>query len=244
MANNFFRFKQFNVQQDKAAMKVTTDGCLFGAWVAKQIAEQHQTNMQLLDIGTGTGLLSLMTAQKNPGCKIDAIEIDKIAYEQAIENVLSSPWKGKISILHSDIKSFEPGKKYDNIISNPPFYEKELKAVDEKRNIAHHDGGLSFNELFSIIKKHLNPGGHFYLLLPYKRNEEIRKLVLEHQFELVHLTLVKQSDSHSYFRIMLCGKMPSEKNGEIVIEEIAIKDNTDNYTPAFISLLKDYYLYL
>lgn len=244
MANNFFRFKQFIVQQDRAAMKVTTDGCLFGAWVAKQIEEQTRTNVQLLDIGTGTGLLSLMIAQKNPDCVIDAVEIDSTAYEQAIENANDSPWKEKIKIFHSDIKSFEPGKKYDNIISNPPFYEKELKAEDEKRNIAHHDGGLSFNELFSTIKKHLNPGGHFYLLVPYKRNEEIRKLVLEHQFELVQVTLVRQSDSHSYFRMMLCGKMPSEKKGETLIEEIAVKYNTDNYTPAFISLLKDYYLYL
>lgn len=244
MANNFFRFKQFTLQQDKAAMKVTTDGCLFGAWVAKQIAEQTQTNVQLLDIGTGTGLLSLMIVQKNPACEIEAIEIDKNAYEQAIENVLSSPWKEKINIVHSDIKSFEPGKKYDIIISNPPFYEKELKAEDEKRNIAHHDGGLSFNELFSILKQHLNPGGHFYLLLPFKRNEEIRKLILEHQLELVQLTFIRQSVNHSYFRIMLCGKLPSEKKEETFIDEIAIKDNTDNYTPAFISLLKDYYLYL
>ena len=244
MANNYFRFKQFTIQQDKAAMKVTTDGCLFGAWVAKQIGEQPMTAVKLLDVGTGTGILSLMIAQKNPDCSIDAVEIDNNAYEQANENIISSPWKENIQVFHADIKSFEPGKKYDTIFSNPPFYENELKAEDEKRNVAHHDGGLSFNELFAIIKQRLTPEGHFYLLLPYKRNEEIRNLFLEHQLELSQLIFVKQSVNHGYFRIMLCGRLPSEKKGETVIEEMAIKDNNDNYTPAFVSLLKDYYLYL
>ena len=225
-------------------MKVTTDGCLFGAWVAKQIGEQPQTAVQLLDIGTGTGLLSLMIAQKNPDCSIDAIEIDNNAYEQANENIIASPWKENIQVFHTDIKTFEPGKKYNTIFSNPPFYENELKAEDEKRNIAHHDGGLSFNELFTIIKQRLAPEGHFYLLLPYKRNEEIRNLFLEHQLELSQLIFVKQSVNHGYFRIMLCGRLASAKKGETVIEEMAIKDNNDNYTPAFISLLKEYYLYL
>lgn len=244
MANNYFRFKQFTIQQDKAAMKVTTDGCLFGAWVAKQIGEQPITAVQLLDIGTGTGILSLMMAQKNPDCSIDTVEIDNNAYEQANENIIASPWKENIKVFHADIKSFEPGKKYDTIFSNPPFYENELKAEDEKRNIAHHDGGLSFNELFAIIKQRLTPEGHFYLLLPYKRNEEIRNLFREHQLELSQLIFVKQSVNHGYFRIMLCGRPPSEKKGETVIEEMAIKDNNDNYTPGFVSLLKDYYLYL
>ena len=244
MANNYFRFKQFTIQQDKAAMKVTTDGCLFGAWVAKQIGEQPITAVQLLDIGTGTGLLSLMIAQKIPDYSIDAVEIDNNAYEQANENIIASPWKEKIQVFHADIKSFEPGKKYDIIFSNPPFYENELKAEDEKRNIAHHNGGLSFNELFTIIKQRLTPEGHFYLLLPYKRNEEIRNLFLEHQLELSQLVFVKQSVNHGYFRIMLCGRLPSEQKGETVIAEMAIKDNNDNYTPAFVSLLKDYYLYL
>ena len=244
MANNYFRFKQFTIQQDKAAMKVTTDGCLFGAWVAKQIGEQPMTAVKLLDVGTGTGILSLMIAQKNPDCSIDAVEIDNNAYEQANENIISSPWKENIRVVQADIKSFEPGKKYDTIFCNPPFYENELKAEDEKRNVAHHDGGLSFNELFAIIKQRLTPEGHFYLLLPYKRNEEIRNLFLEHQLELSQLIFVKQSVNHGYFRIMLCGRLPSEKKGETVIEEMAIKDNNDNYTPAFVSLLKDYYLYL
>ena len=244
MANNYFRFKQFTIQQDKAAMKVTTDGCLFGAWVAKQISEQTITAVKIIDIGTGTGILSLMIAQKNPDCSIDAVEIDNNAYEQANENIISSPWKENIRVVQADIKSFEPGKKYDTIFCNPPFYENELKAEDEKRNVAHHDGGLSFNELFAIIKQRLTPEGHFYLLLPYKRNEEIRNLFLEHQLELSQLIFVKQSVNHGYFRIMLCGRLPSEKKGETVIEEMAIKDNNDNYTPAFVSLLKDYYLYL
>lgn len=244
MANPYFHFKQFTIQQSKAAMKVTTDGCLFGAWVAKQLCEQTQNAVQLLDIGTGTGLLSLMIAQKNPACTINAVEIDNNAYEQANANIVASPWQKNIRVFHADIKSFEPGKKYEIIFSNPPFYENELKTADEKKNMAHHDGGLSLKDLFAIIKQHLAPDGLFYLLLPYKRNEEIRNLLREHQFELSQFILIKQSVNHGYFRIMLCGRRASEKKAAPIIEEMAIKDNNDKYTPDFISLLKDYYLYL
>lgn len=244
MANNYFRFKQFTIQQDKAAMKVTTDSCLFGAWMAKKMTEHTGTPSRLLDIGIGTGLLSLMIAQQNRHFTIDAVEIDRNAYEQAIENVMSSPWKENIQVFHADIKSIEPGKKYDVIISNPPFYENELKAENENKNFAHHNSGLAFSDLFEIIKRQLSPEGHFYLLLPYKRNEEIRKLVFEHRFELSQIVLVRQSVNHSYFRIMLCGKLSSEEREETVIDEMAIRDSNDNYTPAFISLLRDYYLYL
>jgi tRNA1Val (adenine37-N6)-methyltransferase len=244
MANNYFLFKEFTILQEKAAMKVTTDACLFGAWAANKLAEKDQTDLQILDIGTGTGLLSLMLIQKTTSALIDAIEIDRNAYEQAIENVMDSRWKEKIQVFHADIKSFESEKKYDIIISNPPFYENELKAVNLKKNLAHHNDGLLLSEIVELIKKFLAPGGQFYLLFPYKRYEELKKLLTVHYFQLDDLSLVKQTVSHDYFRIMLCGSLPPSIPFETACNEISIKDKDDNYTPAFIKLLKDYYLYL
>ena len=128
MSNSYFQFKQFIIHQDRCAMKVTTDACLFGAWVAEEDKSEKIITKNVLDIGTGTGLLSLMYAQKNSLANIDAIEIDEDAYIQAKENVAASPFAERINIIHDDIKRFTFSKKYDCIISNPPFYEKEIRS--------------------------------------------------------------------------------------------------------------------
>jgi len=240
MSNTYFQFKQFTVHQDKTAMKVTTDACLFGAWVA---GSQQPGASSLLDIGTGTGLLALMLAQEN-NSSINAIEIDKDAFEQASANVATSPWKERIQVIHGDAKAFAFPGKYDAIISNPPFYEKELKGDDTKKNTAHHDEGLLLPELLKIIKDLLEPNGHFYLLLPYKRNEEVRKLLVEQELVLEQITFVKQTVNHDYFRMMIAGKLNTAELTETLIDEIAIKDEKGDYTPAFKALLKDYYLHL
>ena len=243
MANSYFQFKQFTIQQNRCAMKVTTDGCLFAAWVADKINKEELVIKNCLDIGTGTGLLALMLAQISEFA-VDAIEIDKDAFEQASENISASPWADRIKIIHADARLFEFKNQYDVIISNPPFYEKELKADDAKKNIAHHNEGLLFPELLNIIKKNLKPDGSFYLLLPYKRNDELKKLLSANDFAVEQMTFVRQSVNHDYFRIILTGKFNSDEPVETKIDEIAIKDEAGNYTPSFISLLKDYYLHL
>jgi tRNA1Val (adenine37-N6)-methyltransferase len=123
MSNSYFQFKQFIIHQDRCAMKVTTDGCLFGSLSPTLIKEERVINV--LDIGTGTGLLSLMLAQAKHNAYIDAIEIDKDAFEQACQNVEVSPWGGRIKVFHADARDNEFPHKYDLIISNPPFYEKD-----------------------------------------------------------------------------------------------------------------------
>jgi tRNA1Val (adenine37-N6)-methyltransferase len=242
MPNSYFQFKQFTIQQDRCAMKVTTDACLFGAWVAEQVKGEKADVRNVLDAGTGTALLSLMYAQKNTGASIDAIEIDKDAFQQAQENVEASPFAERIGVLHGDIKTFQFDKKYDHIISNPPFYESELISGNEKKNIAHHHEGMLLEELLLIIKANIAPGGFFSLLLPYKRNKEIKKLL--HDFDIKQITFVRQSTDHDYFRIMLTGKLKSEMETETIIDEIAIRDDQQQYTEEFIQLLKDYYLHL
>lgn len=245
MANSYFQFKQFTINQDKCAMKVTTDGCLFGAFCSREsgVLSQGAANRKVLDIGTGTGLLALMLAQQN-NVSIDAIEIDKDAFEQASGNIAASPWVDRIKVIHTDAKGFTSQNKYDVIISNPPFYEKELKGDDAKKNLAHHNEGLLFPELLSIIKKNLEPDGTFYLLLPYKRNDEVKQLLTANDFAIQQMTFVSQSVNHDYFRIILAGKFKTAKSVETLIDEIAIRDKQDNYSPVFISLLRDYYLHL
>ena len=225
-------------------MKVTTDACLFGAWVADEIKSKKVKVKNCLDIGAGTGLLSLMLAQKNENAFIDAIEIDKETYKQAKENITDSSWKDRITITNADVKIFSFQKKYDLIISNPPFYENELKSEDEKRNMALHSNELSLERLLSIIKTSLKPESLFYLLLPYKRNDEIKKMLLEKEMVFLKIILVRQSVNHDYFRILLSGKLKSSGLTETMIDEISIWNDQQQYTKEFVELLKDYYLYL
>ena len=243
MANSYFQFKQFTIQQDKTSMKVTTDACLFGAYTANKIESRKSKIESVLDVGAGTGLLALMIRQKNPSLTIDGIELDNDASDQAKENVNASPWKDLINIIHADARQYTFDKKYDCIVSNPPFYENELKSGVEKKNIAHHSQALTLNDLFTIIKQNLEVQGIFYLLLPYKRAEEIKDLLNKHHLALKEILFVRQSVNHDYFRIILEGC--HKKEGiETKIDEISIWDDRQQYTAEFTALLKDYYLYL
>jgi len=217
---------------------------LFGAWVAKEVGSREPGLRSLLDIGTGTSILALMLAQKNPEIKIDAIEIDKDAAEEAKINVASSPWKEQINIVQDDVKGFSFEKKFDLIISNPPFYENEIRSAIDSKNIAHHSQSLTLKELLAIIKRYLNPDGLFFLLLPYKRNEEIKKLFKDQQLQISRMILARQSLKHDYFRIMIKASLYREANKETEFDELSIWNEKQEYTDEFVNLLKDYYLHL
>ena len=225
-------------------MKVCTDACLFGAVSANSMLPTTNNKRQttnFLDIGTGTGLLSLMYAQKNPLAIIEAVEIDKDAAEQAKENFNASPWKERLIIFNADILKFESDKKYDCIISNPPFFENDLRSADENKNKAKHDSSLSLEQLLEAIALHLSPGGWFGVLLPFHRVEYFERLAAGFAFYLTQKILVKQSPKHDFFRGIL---FFSRNKTELQSTEINIRDSNDNYSTAFVELLKDYYLYL
>jgi tRNA1Val (adenine37-N6)-methyltransferase len=242
MSNSYFQFKQFTIQQDRCAMKVTTDACLFGAWAAEKIKNARSNVKRILDIGTGTGLLSLMIAQKT-NALIDTIEIDKDAFEQAKENIALSPWQNRITIFNSDVQQFDFSYHYDIIISNPPFYENELLSPDEKKNQARHSG-LSLHELAQVIFKALDAKGQFYLLLPAKRMMEVGLLFPKWELSIPEATLIKQSPSHDYFRLFLAGKHKDNDEERYKKSEMIICNEKSQYTPEFIDLLNDYYLHL
>ena len=239
MANPWFRFKQFTVHHDRCAMKVTTDACLFGAWVASKMANNSATS-NVLDIGTGTGLLSLMLAQQLPGSSIDAIELDAGAAAQAEANVQQSPFATQIQVIPQDVLRFEATYRYDLIISNPPFHERQLASPHGHKNKAHHDASLTLNDLARACSKMLSPNGQVALLLPYYRKDEALKLLQEHGLHPAIVCYVKQSAAHSFFRTMiLTGTAPVP---QVKQEIIAIKNEDQEYTPEFVTLLKDYYL--
>jgi tRNA1Val (adenine37-N6)-methyltransferase len=223
-------------------MKVTTDACLFGAWVAKDAGESGRKIKIGLDIGAGTGLLSLMFAQKNELANIDAVEVEQQAAIQSRENFESSPWKNRISLVHINIKNLAPVHIYDTIFSNPPFYENELQSPVTTRNIAHHSEGLTLDELLAAIALGLKPGGIFYVLLPYKRNNEIALIFKKHALYIQEKVLVSQSTKHDHFRIMLKGS--NQESAEIRTSKLSICDDNQKYTEEFTALLKDYYLKL
>lgn len=244
MANAYFRFKAFTVYHDQCAMKVTTDGCLFGAWCAEELKRKMEVGKEntlgsLLDIGTGTGLLSLMVAQK-VAIPMEAVEIDAPAAGQAAANVAHSPYKHQITVLQKDVLHLK-GIQYDVILSNPPFYESELKSGRAAKDTAHHGHQLKWAELFAAINRLLHKEGLFYLLLPYKRVAELEDHVRQEGLYINKWVTVSPTDAHNPIRVMVQG---SRLPGSLVEEQIAIKDGHHQYTPEFTSLLKDYYLYL
>jgi tRNA1Val (adenine37-N6)-methyltransferase len=220
-------------------MKVTTDSCLFGAWAAREMRNVPDIK-NLLDIGGGTGLLSLMVAQQN-SLHIHTVEIDREAAEQAKANVADSPWAGRIHVFNEDILSFKPGK-YDGVISNPPFYEGEWTSDETRKNIAHHSEQLTLAQVLELIKQQLKPGGVFFLLLPFKRDKEIEGLLMETQLFAMKKVLVSPSPLHSPSRIMIMGT--NEAGAAVEVSHIDIRDRQQHYTPEFTALLRDYYLHL
>ncbi len=239
MSNSFFNFKHFNIHQNKCAMKVCTDACLFGAWVAeknKNITVQHA-----MDIGTGTGLLAMMLAQKNITVKIDAIEIDEDASMQAKENIMASLYANRINIIHGDIQHYKSLQKYDLVISNPPFFSNALKSKNEKRNTALHTGKLDFNSLLSSAKKNISSNGHLYILLNSENTQPFLLAAATFNFYTQQLITIKQTPSHKPFRSML---HLATCSSPVITGEITIKDECGEYTPGFTNFLKDYYLYL
>ncbi|PSL45551.1 tRNA1Val (adenine37-N6)-methyltransferase [Chitinophaga niastensis] len=240
MANTFFKFKQFTVNQAHCAMKVCTDACIQGAFTAQYLADSHLTVSAILDIGAGTGLLSLMLAQQS-GAVITAVELDPAAAQQATENFNASPWADRLSLTQQDIRKMDAAVKYDFIISNPPFYEAALKSGHATKDQAMHATNLSYKELIAAIDQHLQPSGEVSILLPFVQFETFRLLAVAAGYHLQQVMYIRQSVNHGYFRATgIFAKTPATT----IIQELAIYDANNVYTSAFAQLLQPYYLYL
>ena len=236
MSNNYFQFKQFRVEQEFCAMKVTTDACIQGAWTPILPDVKH-----VLDVGAGTGLLSLMMAQRSKDVIIDGIEFDKSAAGQAIENANTSFWKDRIKILEGDVRNFNVQNKYDLIISNPPFFNNSLLSDKDSKNMARHTLSLSYSDLLKVLDTHLKEDGYTSIMLPYTEYQEWEKLLAENEwFEFGRLR-VRHGITAPVKRVV--GLFGRKKIAVIDEQELVIRDD-DNYTPAFIELLSPFYLNL
>lgn len=216
-------------------MKVGTDGVLLGAWTDVENANS------ILDIGTGTGLIALMLAQRCEA-KISAIEIDKDAFLQAHGNIENSKWKNRISVENLSLQEFgkRENQKFDLIVCNPPFFEYNSQILDEKRNIARQKSTLSFEELISESVKLLTKNGKICLILPFDELENIQKIALENELFLNKILKIKPLETKAFKRIMLeFGFQKTEFQEKILVIET---DKRHFYTPEYIELTKDFYL--
>jgi tRNA1Val (adenine37-N6)-methyltransferase len=234
MSDSTFRFKQFTVHQDKCAMKVGTDAVLLGSWIHPRLSRF------ILDIGTGTGLLALMLAQKS-FAGIDAIDIDEGAFFQATENIRTSPWFDRIYVYHQSFQDFINGadKQYDLIVTNPPYFHHASKPSIESRLNARHDDQLTFLELVNGVKKTLSPEGKFYLILPFKEGMEFMDIAQAKGLFCHQLVRVKTKADKQKKRLM----MEYSKEFAIPVEDEIIIHNEDcSFTEDYLNLTKDYYI--
>ena len=241
-----FTFKQFQIQHDKTAMKVGTDGVLLGAWTPI-----HNHPFSILDIGTGTGLIALMLAQRtsaeHPSLQgelakqIDALEIEENAYEQAVNNFENSPWSDKLFCFHAGLDEFveEPEDEYDIIVSNPPFYTDDFVSGDESRDQARFESSMPFNDLIEAADLLLSENGIFSVIIPFK--EESNFIVLANDFELYpfKITRVKGTPTSEIKRTLMAF---SRQIKDVVTDELVIEISRHEYTSEYIALTKDFYL--
>lgn len=234
MSNGYFNFKQFTINQDRCAMKVSTDVCILGAWT-----KVRPDCNRILDIGTGTGLLALMMAQKTDA-GIDAIELDQGAALQAKENVAASKWRDSIHVIHTDAVTYNYEHKYDCIITNPPFFNNSLLGNKNQRNLARHTLSLSYRNLFSIVRDNLAVGGSLSILLPLDEFALWEQLLLANKWHVGKKLNMHPREGQATNRVVaIC--QPG-KGWAFEQEDLYIRTKGDSYTPEFAALLSPYYL--
>jgi tRNA1Val (adenine37-N6)-methyltransferase len=237
MPNDFFEFKKFRIKQDRCAMRVSTDAVLLGAWVGAG------GSRNILDIGTGTGVIALMLAQKSEAM-ITAIDIDRESSEQAAENVAHSPYAARIEVKHLAFQEYvrQGGEKFHLIVTNPPYFIDSLKTPAESRTLARHTDALSFDDLIGGVKKLLHEKGKFCLILPtneaiiFRSKAESRGLYLS---KLMRVRTTKEKNTEKRHLMQFEFKESEFSESTLVIEA----DSHRKYTDEYKALTKDYYIH-
>ena len=234
-----FIFKEFTVHQNKSAMKIGTDAVILGAW-----CDLKNNPDTILDIGSGTGVISLMLAQRSNASTIEAIEIDEKAYEQSVENFENSIWGDRLFCYHGDFYEFsqqitKEQETYDLIVSNPPFYKDEYKTTDPSRNSARFETSLPFEYLLKGVRQILSENGIFTLILPFKEEQSFIKAANSNSLYLKRVCRVKGNSISEIKRSLLEFTL---SHNTLIEEELIIEKERHQYTNAYIELTKDFYL--
>ena len=235
LTDAMFQFKEFSIHQDRTAMKVGTDGVLLGAW-----ADLEQA-YRILDIGTGTGLIALMAAQRNNHAYIDAIEIEEHAFKQAQENIAASPWKDRIHIEHTPLQYYSPNTRYDCIVCNPPFFINSTKNPSDSRTLARHNDTLPHEELVDHAKRLLTSEGKLHLILPIGEAQDLIAYAQKVNFHITHLTYVHSTPCKPPKRLLI---ELSIKQNAYYEDNITIELGRHRYSEAYIKLTRQFYLHM
>lgn len=239
MSKKTFHFKEFTIYQDKTAMKVGTDAVLLGAWVSLESFPN-----KILDVGSGTGIISLMLAQRFDAQTIDAVEIDDKAYEQCVENFEKSDWSDRLYCYHCSFQEFvdeisSEEETYDLIVSNPPFYTENAETSNESRTKARFTSSLSFEDLLMGISKILADDGVFSVIIPFKEEKKFIEIANIQGLLLKEVCRVQGNPTSEVKRSLLSFSFQKS----IVKETHLIIENARHqYTNEYVNLTKDFYL--
>lgn len=228
-----FRFKQFEIQHEFSAMKVGTDGVLLGAWAGKKVPNN------ILDIGTGTGLIALMLAQRFPIANVIGVEHNALACSDAHGNFRKSPFSSRLNLVQSKIQDFTSDTKFDLIVSNPPFFENALESSNQDRNSARHSVDLNFKDLIESVSQFLNHDGQFATVLPKIRENELLNLATNHGLFVTDATNIRGREDSEIKRVLLSF---SKNKDALHKSELTIEKSRHVYTDDYIQLTKDFYL--
>jgi tRNA1Val (adenine37-N6)-methyltransferase len=230
-----FHFKKFSLLHHQSTMKVGTDAMLLGTWV--DVSDVRQ----ILDIGSGCGILSLLLAQRC-NAPIDAVEIDELSAKEARLNFELSPWKDRLKCYHADVKRFAENinKKYDLIITNPPFFTSEFKTKSARRNLARHTDTLDFELLIRIAERLLTEEGRFVLVLPYTEGMQFIEIAEKQEFHLSKLMKIIPTFGKDCNRLNM--EFTKTKPQNIVKETFTIRNSDGEFTDQYNFLLRDFYL--
>lgn len=231
MGNNF-QFKQFTVSQDRCAMKVGTDGVLLGAWA--------HGGSHILDIGTGTGIIALMMAQRFPKALVDAIEIDSEAAHQAVENVARSPFADRIKVVETSLQQFKPDEPYDVIVTNPPFFAHSLKSPDDSRRLARQTDSLPFSAIFAFAKENLVVDGELSAIIPTDYLEEFSQEAFMRGMFLSRQYAVKTVERKPAKRTLVA--FSPSRPAAFDKREVILSDKDGKRSPWYEELVEEFYL--
>ena len=235
--DHIFKFKDFDILQKDNQMKVSTDGVLLGAWCDTDGCHK------ILDIGTGTGVIALIIARKNQAARIDAIEIDELAYLEAQHNVNQSASHGRISVIKGAIQTYAQNAdaSYDHIVCNPPFFSGGTLTNNQNKDAVRHTVKLGHGDLLIAVSKLLQENGHFSLILPFMEGLRFIEMANRYNLKVSNRVNIKDTVGESTDRILVSLKKCAQPC-EVVEKELAIKNSDGSYTAEFTAMTKDFYL--